>query len=224
MLSRLDPSMFNRIFTYSEYLEFITSLVAKGLSSGPDQSEKLTHFTKLNFQRLKRIYKTLQLSARIPTIVKDIESDMLWVVIVESWCGDVPQSIPYMEAISQLSDKIKFRIILRDQNPRIMDRFLTNGTRSIPKLICLNPKTFEVVGTWGPRPEGARNLVKTMLGDPAITADMRKEAVQRWYMENKGQELMDELGAMVQTWDGILLDQHLTDAEYGKLNVNRLLI
>jgi hypothetical protein len=174
MTNRIDPAMLKRTFSYPEYQELIAELVDKGLTSGPEQSEKHTHFTKLNFQRLKRVYKTLRLSEEIEEAAKNVQSEMLWVVIVESWCGDVPQNLPFMEAISQISNNINLKIIFRDENPEIMDRFLTNGTRSIPKLICLDPHTYEVAGTWGPRPAGALALVKTLLQDPEITADMSR--------------------------------------------------
>jgi hypothetical protein len=205
--------MFKRTFRYSEYQDLIAELVDKGLTSGPEQSEKFTHFTKLNFQRLKRVFRTLQLSEKIVESVKNVRSEMLWVVIVESWCGDVPQNLPFMEAISQISDKIKLRIILRDENPEIMDQFLTNGTRSIPKLICFDPDTYDVAGTWGPRPVGATELVKDLLKDPEVTADMRKEAVQRWYLQNRGEQLQSELSALLVEWDSKLMDQKLTEVD-----------
>lgn len=213
MTKRIDPAMFNRTFSYSEYQEYISELVDKGLTSGPEQSEKFTHFTKLNFQRLKRVFRTLHLSEEIIETTKNVQSEMVWLVIVESWCGDVPQNLPFMEAISQISDKIKLRIILRDENPEFMDQFLTNGTRSIPKLICFDPKTYEVAGTWGPRPVGATELVKDLLKDPEVTADMRKEAVQRWYLQNRGEQLQSELSALLVEWDSKLMDQKLTEVD-----------
>ena len=213
MANRLDPAMFKRTFSYQEYQELITDLVGKGLTSGSNQSEKLTHFTKLNFQRLKRVYKTLQLSDEVVNAARNVQSEMLWVVIVESWCGDVPQNLPFMEAISKLSDKIKLKIILRDENPAVMDQFLTNGTRSIPKLICFDPDTFKIGGTWGPRPAGAIELVKDLLKDPEVTPDMRKEAVQRWYLQNRGEQLQSELCSLIREWDSKLMDHKLTEAD-----------
>lgn len=213
MTNRLDPAMFKRTFCYEEYLELVAELVNKGLTSGTDQSEKHTHFTKLNFQRLKRLFRTLQLKEDIIEVAKKVQSEMLWVVIVESWCGDVPQNLPFMEAISGLNDKIRLQIILRDENPEIMDQFLTNGTRSIPKLICFDLHTYRVAGTWGPRPAGAVELVKTMIKDPEISKEMRGEAVQRWYLQNKGEQLQSELCSDITEWDAKLVSQKLTEAD-----------
>ena len=213
MTNRINPAKLKRTFSYEDYLEYVEELISKGLSSGPDQSEKNTHFTKLNFQRLKRVFRTLQLTDEIIEITKNVKSDMSWVVIVESWCGDVPQNIPFLEAISRQSDKINLQIILRDENPDIMNQFLTNGTRSIPKLICYDSDTYEVVGTWGPRPAGAVDLVKSLIKDPEVTKEMRSEAVQRWYLADKGEQLQSEIYSLIEEWDAKLLGRKLTEVD-----------
>ena len=173
----------------------------------------MAHFTKLNFQRTKRITKTLLLTKEITDLAQNMQSEMLWIVIAESWCGDVPQSLPYLNALSISSEKIKLRIILRDDNSEIMDQFVTNGSRAIPKLICLDPETYEVAGTWGPRPAGAKEIVQTLLKNPAITKDIRNEAVQRWYLENKGQQLQSELSLLIRDWDSNLSQKKLTKVD-----------
>jgi hypothetical protein len=201
MRNRLNPALLKKRYSFEEYVRYVSELVALKRTSGPDQNEIQVQYTKLNFQRTKRITKTLQLSASITDLIQKLESNMLWIVIVEAWCGDVPQNLPYMHAISELSDKITLKIILRDEHPQIMDQFLTNGSRSIPKLICLDPDTNEVAGTWGPRPAGAMEIIQTMQKDPGITKDTRNEAVQRWYLANKGMQLQSELHNKIEEWD-----------------------
>lgn len=201
MTDRLDRTLLKRTFTFSEYYQLMEDLVARGETTGPNQSEVLVQYTRLNLQRTKRILKTLQLTPGIEERVRQIDSEMLWMVIVEAWCGDVPQNLPYLVALSELSDKVTLKVILRDENPEIMDQFLTNGSRSIPKMICLDPVTYRVAGTWGPRPAGARELVQALLQNPEVTKDMRSESVQRWYLQNKGLELQEELDRKISVWD-----------------------
>jgi len=204
MKNRLDPALLNETFTFDEYIQLVNELVVQNRTTGPNQSELFAQYTKLNFQRLKRITKTLQISDELSEIIHNIQSEMLWIVIVEAWCGDVPQNLPYFNAIATISGKFELNIVLRDDNPEIMDQFLTNGSRSIPKLICLDTKTYEVAGTWGPRPAGAREVVRKLIKDPAITKDMRNEAVQRWYLQNKGQQLQSEMSLLIREWDSCL--------------------
>jgi hypothetical protein len=213
MKNFLDPALLNETYAFNDYIQLILELVEQKMTTGPNQTELLAKYTKLNFHRLKRVTKTLQLSDELTEMVQDLHSEMLWIVIVEAWCGDVPQNLPYFNAISSTTEKIELRIILRDDNPLIMDQFLTNGSRSIPKLICLDPETYEVIGTWGPRPEGAREIVRKLITDPSITKDMRNEAVQRWYLQDKGRQLQFEICLLIKEWDLHLSELKLTGVE-----------
>ena len=46
---------------------------------------------------------------------------------------------------------LELRVLRRDEYPEVMDRYLTNGSRSIPIVIALDEE-FRELGHWGPRP------------------------------------------------------------------------
>jgi len=207
MRDRLDPVLLKETFTFEGYFQLVKELVEHNSTTGLNQSGLHAQYTKLNYQRLKRITKTLQMSDELTEIIHGIQSEMLWIVIAESWCGDVPQTLPYLNAICVANGNIELKIVLRDDNPGIMDQFLTNGSRSIPKLICLDPQTYEVIGRWGPRPTGAKELVQMLVKDPDITKDMRNEAVQRWYLQDKGNQLQSEISLLIKEWDLSLMER-----------------
>ncbi|WP_088005755.1 thioredoxin family protein [Indiicoccus explosivorum] len=69
--------------------------------------------------------------------------------ITEDWCGDAMVNNPILRKVAEKGD-FEVRCVYRDQNLELMDRYLTNGGRSIPKYIFLSPEG-EVLGTWGPR-------------------------------------------------------------------------
>lgn len=56
--------------------------------------------------------------------------------IAEAWCGDVYRELPTAARIAEAAD-IELRIFLRDQNPDIMDEFLSNNgkSRAIPVFV-----------------------------------------------------------------------------------------
>lgn len=74
-----------------------------------------------------------------------------------------------------------------------MDRFLTNGGRSIPKLIVVDNETGEVVGDWGPRSKAATVLVETHKAQHGSILPEFKEELQRWYNKDKGQSILNDL-------------------------------
>ena len=79
-----------RTFSYAEYIAFCESLVDQQLNSGPSQTEALANFTKLNLSRMKRVQKTLSIPAETLNGFEEI-SQVRWIVITESWCGDAAQ-------------------------------------------------------------------------------------------------------------------------------------
>lgn len=78
-------------------------------------------------------------------------------VITEDWCGDAMMNNAILRKIADAGD-IEVRCVYRDENLELMDRYLTNGGRSIPKYIILS-QDGEVLGDWGPRSEKVQEFV-----------------------------------------------------------------
>ena len=191
MKEYLEESM-----SFSEYDALIERLVEEEKTTGPKQSEILADFTKLNFQRMNRIAKTAELGKDPATAVRSNEREQKWLIITEAWCGDAAQNIPIIEKLASESDIIETRYILRDENPELIDRFLTFGARAIPKVIALDAETMEILWTWGARPKAAQKKFFEMKengdGKPAIMEEM-----QRWYNEDKGRSVQHEFSELL---------------------------
>jgi hypothetical protein len=82
------------------------------------------------------------------------------------------------------------RVLKRDQNPDVMDRYLTNGARSIPIVIVLNEE-LEELGYWGPRPGELQQWV--MEHKDTMSKEERYKQVRRWYAKDKGAATMREV-------------------------------
>jgi hypothetical protein len=90
---------------------------------------------------------------------------------------------------------------LRDENRDLIDRYLTNGARSIPKLIALDAVTLEVLGTWGARPEPAQKLFYELKGQ-GVAEPLIMEKLQRWYNADNSQTIQTEFTKHIGQWDG----------------------
>lgn len=182
-------------FSWQDYFALHETLVKEGKTTGPIQNEDLAHYTLLNYQRSKRVFNHLKLTTA--TIDKiQAAREQQWLLITEAWCGDASQSVPVIAAMANLNDKINLRIVLRDEYPELIDRFLTNGGRAIPILIILNPKTGQVLNHWGPRPENAQKFVY-QLREQNIPKEEISLAIQKWYNENKSLEIIEEILALI---------------------------
>ena len=184
---------------YAEYIKLIDDLLLEGKTTGTNQSEAMFNYGKLNRQRMKRLGVTVNLKESLVEKVKNIQRKMIWLIITEGWCGDAAQNIPLIEKIAHENSNIETRYILRDENPELMDKYLTNNARSIPKLIAFETDTLKELGTWGPRPKVAMDYFYKMHESGMEKAEMM-ENMQRWYLQNKEQEIQEEFEDLLDNW------------------------
>lgn len=188
-----------RSMTFTEYISLVNKLLAKGSTTGPIQTEQKVEFTKLNRHRMNRLDKTIVLGEGIKAAVHGLSRKMTWLIITEGWCGDAAQNLPAIEKIAAENDNIESRYILRDENLELMDRYLTDGSRSIPKLIAIDDGTGDVLGTWGSRPMAAQNAYEDLKAK-GIENDAILEQMQRWYNADRSVSLQNEFEDLIKEW------------------------
>ncbi len=189
----LIEKSYAKAISYTEYRTLVAQLAGEGKSTGPDQSEALTNYTQLNDRRMKRWDKTLKFNEETVEKILRVDRKITWLVLTESWCGDASPALPVMNKISELNSNISLKIILRDENIDLMNRFLTHGGMSIPKLIAVDDATGNVTGDWGPRSKAATILVEDYKREHGkLTAEF-KEDLQVWYNKDKGQSVLNDL-------------------------------
>ena len=189
----LIESALTRSYNYKEYRALVNDLAEKGQTTGIEQKDSLINYTELNNKRMKRWDKTFKLSDSDKLLIEKWNRPVLWLVLTESWCGDAAPAIPVMNKIAEVSEKITFRVAMRDENPELMNLFLTNGTRSIPKLIMLDKQSLEVINSWGPRPTKATEMVKDYKKEHGELTPQFKQDLQLWYNRDKGQNILEDL-------------------------------
>lgn len=181
-----------------EGVDFLTYLEAmgrrletgyRGVSPALDRNQQ--EFARLNYQRMQRNFKTYRPGRKVQQLVEQMKENQLWLVLTEDWCGDSAHSLPVLARLAQLNPLVDLRILHRDRHPDIMDLYLTDGKRSIPKWVVLDSGGRELF-RWGPRPEPAAELFRQWrqegLEKPAISL-----ALQRWYNADKGKSLEREV-------------------------------
>jgi thioredoxin family protein len=190
-----------RSMTYADYLKLIDDLLSEGKTTGPKQSSAMFDYAKLNRQRMHRLEKTVELEESVVSAAKGAKRRVIWLVITEGWCGDAAQNIPIIEKIAAQSVNIETRYILRDENPDLMDMFLTNGKRSIPKLIAMDAATREALGSWGSRPAPAQGLFNELKAQ-GIAKPLISENMQRWYNADRGKTIQAEFVELIEQGEG----------------------
>lgn len=185
-----------KTYTYQAYKDLVKTLLLEGKSTGPNQSEDLTNYSLLNDKRMKRLDKTINILDDTKQFLKTIKSPQTWLVLTEGWCGDAAQNLPVIHKMAEVNSNINLQLVLRDENLELMDLFLTNGGRSIPKLIALD-KDLNILFTWGPRPQTATNMVldyKTKHG--SLDAKFKQD-LQVWYNKDKGESIQNDFKELI---------------------------
>lgn len=180
-------------FDYFQYRKVISELLLLGKVTGNEQSDSLLHYSNLNQTRMNRLDKTILISNENVDKLKLLSNEYIWLVLSEGWCGDAAQILPVLNKMSVITTKVELKIVFRDQNPDLMNLFLTNGTKSIPKLIIIDKHTLDVVAQWGPRPVGAIDLISNYKIKFGMVDETAKSKLQLWYLHDKGMSVQNEI-------------------------------
>ncbi len=157
----------------------------------------IKEYIHLNQHRMSRVEKTYTVSEALAQQVKNLTHKTYWLILTEHWCGDAAQTLPAFHKVAERSNgNIELKLVYRDENPELMDAYLTGESRSIPKLIQLDAH-YNVTGVWGPRPTEAQKLVKQLKSNPE-TASTYSTVLHKWYAQNKQQALESEITKLIQ--------------------------
>lgn len=202
-LTQIVTESWNRGVSYDTYAAYTEQLVADGKTSLPEaDNEALVKYTRLNWKRLLRVGKTVAVLESLLDLLQLQKHSQRWLVITEPWCGDAAQSVPVLNLLADNTPMIDLRVVQRDQHLPLMDSFLTNGGRSIPKLIILNNK-FEVLADWGPRPQPVQQMVMDYKDrpEPKPPYSVFIEQVQQWYNKDRSMTIQHEILEILQQLD-----------------------
>jgi thioredoxin family protein len=192
MNNTLISNNLNKGISYTEYRKLIKELLTIKKSTGVEQTIDLLDFSILNDKRMDRLDKTLKVSEETQTSINNLKNSFTFLVIAEGWCGDAAQIVPILNKIAGVSAKIDLKIVLRDENEALMNQFLTNGSKSIPKIIIINHEN-KVINSWGPRPSIATKMVSDYKAkNGSLDADFKKN-LQVWYNKDKGNSTQEDL-------------------------------
>lgn len=197
-MENIHVHSWTRSISYETYMKMIANLVTNKATSGSNQEEGLVNYTKLNFSRMKRLNKTVIADRELVETISELPYKMKWLIITEAWCGDAAQNIPYIAKSAAECRNVELGLVLRDENPELIDKYLTNGGRSIPKLIVLNAANMDSLADWGPRPERLQEIVLDYNEKPEPKIDFSEfaETIHKWYNSDKNKNLRNELMAI----------------------------
>lgn len=188
----LTPAQLAASYTYASYRQLIADFLAPAYS--PDSKEaKLVDYYRQGEERMARLDQALQVQPELQAAAQQLTQRYVWLVITEGWCGDASQIVPVVEAVAQASGgRLETRYVLRDENPDLIDRYLTNGGRAIPITVLLHADTHTEAAVWGPRPAPAQALFQKLKSEETPFGELVTQ-LNGWYEQDQTQTLQQEL-------------------------------
>ncbi len=182
--------------TPTAYLDIMTAQAEGDPADLKDEGEReLLEFTQLNLHRTGRLARTWQPSTELAAALAGIDQPQTWLVLTEPWCGDSAQCLPCLVKMAEVQPAITMQLVLRDSHLDLMDLYLTNGSRSIPRLVAFDAAGAEIF-QWGPRPAAAQDVFLAArnegLEKPGI-----QEKLHLFYGRNRGAALDAEFVALL---------------------------
>jgi hypothetical protein len=125
--------------SYENYIEeaYVESIAKlKSNEAMLDETDaKLLGYLEHHYSVIKNTLQTYQPSNEIVTLIKSVPQALDVYILLENWCGSSAANVPYIVKILQTLTSAHIHIVPRDSNPDFMDLYLTDGKRSIPKVI-----------------------------------------------------------------------------------------
>ncbi len=175
---------------FQQYLEHFERILNSPRPENPYNDPVYLNYTTLNWSRMNRWMKHGVLNSELVSRVQSLESTQYWTVITEPWCGDAAHILPFIELLACQTDTLVVDYQLRDTDPFLIDSYLTDQSKSIPKLI-IRDGFGKDLAVWGPRPEVCKNLYLELKIEGKSNEEI-KTALQVWYNENKGVDFQHE--------------------------------
>jgi len=191
-----NQELINNAFTYSAYRQHLNDEITQPPKD--ESAEKMRPFTQKNVTLMDQFDTIYQVSDKLKATLQGAPP-AIWLVLTEGWCGDAAFNVPMLATLEKaMPEKVKLRLLLRDSNLELMDAHLTDGGRSIPKLIVLS-KDWQVLASWGPRPAGLQTLMKRWKEDGLTLKEIIPQA-HAWYDADATQSVQEELITLVQSY------------------------
>lgn len=181
--------------TPSAYQEVVEQRAAIDPTGLEGMEAERAEFAKLNLHRIGRIRRTWHPSEELASLHARIDVPQFWMALTEPWCGDSAHSLPCLEILADSSPNITIRYVLRDDNPGIMDKYLTGGKRSIPLLVAFDTGGDQLF-RWGPRPAEAQDVFDEATAD-GLERPAKLEKLHLFYGRSRGRALDGEMVAVL---------------------------
>lgn len=182
-------------FTYDAYRRYWQQQLDQSRRGLDKHQRRQYHYRHYNWERSQRVEARYAPSPEMRFAMAGIDAPQLWMVLTETDCMDSAYSLPVIAAVARLSELVDLRILPRDANLDIMDRYLTGTARSIPKLVAFSEAGQELF-QWGSRPSAIARLRQQLLEAEAPPQQITQALIEAYETMGASQVELDLMGCL----------------------------
>jgi len=127
-------------------------------------------------------------------------------VVAEDWCPDVVQNVALIARVADEVPGMELSIVGREDNPELMDAYLTNGKRRIP-VIGFFDMTFRELARWSGRCKEADEWILGEVLKDGDWSGMTREELASFNEEYDARFQKTYLWRTIDEWQHLLMDE-----------------
>jgi hypothetical protein len=157
-----------------------------------EQGYSFAEFVAAAAPEHRALWEGIYRAARVPAwAMKPPAEERKLLILAEDWCIDTSSTLPVLARWVEATPDLSLRILKRDEHPEVMDRYLSNGTRSIPVVLVLD-RDFHLLRHWGPYAAPLADWVREHK-PPALVKDEFVKGKRSWYARDRGETTLREV-------------------------------
>lgn len=139
--------------------------------------EQYLQHSKRNVARMQHLYNVLPIDNTFISLLQQNKISYV-LVIAEDWCPDCVQNVTLLAKQIHAVPSIQLSIFFRDENPELMEQYLTNGKKVIPLFLFLDDNFQEVARWAGPSQKAKNWLNREIIKDRNVSEISAEELKQ----------------------------------------------
>ncbi len=130
-------------------------------------------------------YQQYEVSPETKAILSQVKQKFYVLAICEDWCGDSVRNLPVMAKLVENLPGSEMKVLRRDLNLDLMDRYTVDGKKKIPTVVFLD-SNFKEMAVWIEKPGNAWQLQEKFKNEPdgkeryleALKEEVTKEVLE----------------------------------------------
>jgi len=130
-------------------------------------------------------YMQYEVSPESRNILLRVKQKIHVLALTEDWCGDSVRNLPVIAKLVESIPDAELRILRRDLNMDLMERYALNGKKRIPTVVFFD-SDFKELAVWIEKPTSAQQLLDRFKNNPGgreLYLEALKEEVTREILE-----------------------------------------